>query len=63
MNRIGVSSSGEQVIIEAQQRIINTDPHRKEMLTSADLGPTRMRLVIDELIKAESGPPIAVATQ
>ncbi len=42
---------------------MNTDPHRKEMLTSADLGPTRMRVVIDELIKAESGPPSAVATR
>ena len=45
----------DKVMIEAQQRVINLDPGRKEVLTSADVGPTQMRAVIRQLIKAETG--------
>jgi vanillate O-demethylase monooxygenase subunit len=45
----------DKTIIEAQQRIINADPHRRELLLSADLGPTRMRRVIEDLVNEESG--------
>ncbi len=43
----------DRAMIEGQQRIIDFDPDRKERLTSADLGPTQMRRVIDELLAAE----------
>jgi vanillate O-demethylase monooxygenase subunit len=46
-------------IIEAQQRVVDLDPSRRELLTSADAGPTRMRRVLDDLIKAESEQPVA----
>ncbi len=45
----------DHVMIEAQQRIINTDPGRREVLTSADVGPTQMRSVLQRLIAAETG--------
>jgi vanillate O-demethylase monooxygenase subunit len=40
-------------MIEAQQQIIDLDPTRGELLTSADAGPVRMRRVIEELSNAE----------
>ena len=45
--------SEDKEIIEAQQRVIDLDPGRKEVLTSADVGPTQMRSVIARLIEAE----------
>jgi vanillate O-demethylase monooxygenase subunit len=52
-------------IIEAQQRVIDLDPGRRELLTSADAGPTRMRRVLDDLMKAETDgmPDTARSTQ
>ena len=43
----------DKAVIEGQQRIINFDPGRQEMLTSADAGPVKMRRVIEELLNAE----------
>jgi len=43
----------DRAIIESQQRIINFDPERREQLTNADLGPAKMRRVIEDLIRAE----------
>jgi vanillate O-demethylase monooxygenase subunit len=51
----------DKAIIEAQQRIIDFDPDRKEMLTSADVGPTQMRAVLQRLIKAEASADAASA--
>jgi vanillate O-demethylase monooxygenase subunit len=51
----GMAFAEDKAIIEGQQRIINADPHRRELLTSADLGPTRMRKVIEDLVKDEGG--------
>jgi vanillate O-demethylase monooxygenase subunit len=45
----------DKQMIEAQQRVIDTAPARKEVLTSADLGPMQMRAVIERLIEAERG--------
>lgn len=50
----------DKTMIEAQQRIIDFDPERKELLTSADLGPVQMRRVIAEMTQAER-PPAALA--
>ena len=47
--------SEDKSIIEAQQRMIDLDPGRKEVLTSADVGPTQFRSVIQRLVAAESG--------
>jgi phenylpropionate dioxygenase-like ring-hydroxylating dioxygenase large terminal subunit len=47
----------DKLMIEAQQRTIDKDPHRRELLTSADIGPVKMRRVIDELIKQEREEP------
>jgi len=44
----------DRIMIEAQQRILNTTPPRKDILTSADVGPMQMRSVIDRLIKVEA---------
>ncbi len=52
-----VAFAEDKTVIEAQQRIINFDPHRQELLTSADLGPVQMRRVIEELLNAEREPP------
>ena len=55
----------DRAMIEGQQRIIDFDPNRRERLTSADLGPTQMRRVIDELLEAEREPvaePLARVT-
>ena len=52
----------DRVVIEGQQRIIDFDPNRKELLISGDLGPTQMRRVIEGLIEAErQSAPLAVA--
>ena len=40
-------------MIEAQQQMIDRDPMRPEVLTSADAGPARMRRVIEELCNVE----------
>ena len=53
----------DRVMIEAQQRILNTTPPRKDVLTSADVGPTQMRGVIERLIRAETTGPEAVAAE
>ena len=46
----------DKEIIEAQQKVINLDPGRKEVLTSADVGPTQMRSVLERLMRAETAP-------
>ena len=51
----------DKEMIEAQQRVIDLDPGRKEVLTSADVGPTQMRSVIERLIKAETAGAAASA--
>jgi len=43
----------DKQMIEAQQRIIDRDPGRKEMLIAADVGPAQMRTVIERLVAAE----------
>jgi phenylpropionate dioxygenase-like ring-hydroxylating dioxygenase large terminal subunit len=48
-----VAFAEDKAVIEGQQRIIDFDPGRKELLTSADAGPVMMRRVIEELVKAE----------
>lgn len=64
MYQVATVAFGEDKdIIEAQQRIINLDPDRKELLNSADLGPTQMRQVIADLIKAEVPQQTAVGTR
>ena len=45
--------SEDKRMIEAQQRTIDKDPNRRELLTSADAGPVLMRKVIDRLIRQE----------
>jgi len=40
-------------MIEAQQEMIDHDPARPEVLTTADAGPMRMRRAIEELCNAE----------
>jgi vanillate O-demethylase monooxygenase subunit len=49
-----VAFTEDKLIIEAQQKVINTTPEVKEVLTSADVGPMQMRSVISKLIKNES---------
>ena len=49
-----VAFNEDKVMIEAQQRVIDLDPGRKEVLTSADVGPTQMRSVMQQLIKRET---------
>jgi vanillate O-demethylase monooxygenase subunit len=44
----------DKQMIEAQQRVIDLDPGRKEMLIAADIGPAQMRSVIERLIAAET---------
>jgi phenylpropionate dioxygenase-like ring-hydroxylating dioxygenase large terminal subunit len=44
----------DKEMIEAQQRIINFDPGRKELLFGSDAGPVKMRSVIQHLVKAET---------
>jgi vanillate O-demethylase monooxygenase subunit len=57
MFKVALLAFGEdKVMIEAQQRTIDKDPHRKELLTSADTGPVKMRRIIDNLIKREREP-------
>ena len=43
----------DKAMIEAQQRIINADPARKELLFGHDNGPVQMRRVIEGLAAAE----------
>ncbi len=49
-----VAFAEDKQIIEAQQRVIDTTPAVKEVLTSADVGPMQMRSVINQLIKTEA---------
>ncbi len=44
----------DKEMIEGQQRIINADPARKELLFGHDSGPVQMRRVIEELAGAEA---------
>ena len=44
----------DKAMIEGQQRIINADPSRKELLFTHDSGPVQMRRVIDDLARAEA---------
>jgi phenylpropionate dioxygenase-like ring-hydroxylating dioxygenase large terminal subunit len=53
----------DRIMIEAQQRILNSTPPRKDVLTSADAGPMQMRGVIERLIRAETAAPEAVAAE
>jgi phenylpropionate dioxygenase-like ring-hydroxylating dioxygenase large terminal subunit len=54
MFQVALEAFGEDKrMIEAQQRNIDKDPNRRELLTSADAGPVLMRKVIDRLIKQE----------
>jgi phenylpropionate dioxygenase-like ring-hydroxylating dioxygenase large terminal subunit len=43
----------DKAMIEAQQKSIDVDPDRPEVLTSADAGPMRMRRIIEDLCNAE----------
>ncbi len=64
MYEVALIAFGEDKdIIEAQQRVIDMDPQRKPLLSSADLGPTQMRRVIEDLLKAESAAPGAVGSR
>ena len=51
----------DKEMIEAQQRVIDHDRGRKEVLTSADVGPMQMRGVLERLIKAETSTGAASA--
>jgi phenylpropionate dioxygenase-like ring-hydroxylating dioxygenase large terminal subunit len=51
----------DKEMIEAQQRVIDREPERKEMLIPADIGPAQMRGVIARLIAAERTPLTALA--
>jgi vanillate O-demethylase monooxygenase subunit len=53
----------DKIIIEAQQRVMDSTPEAKEVLTSADVGPTQMRAVINRLIAAESAGPEKAAAK
>ena len=54
MQQVALMAFGEdKTIIEAQQRVIDSGPPHKEVLTSADAGPMQMRSVIERLAKAE----------
>ena len=44
----------DKVMIEAQQRVIDLDPMRKEVLTSADVGPMQMRAILQQLALTEA---------
>jgi vanillate O-demethylase monooxygenase subunit len=44
----------DRIMIEAQQRTLDTTPPRKDILTSADVGPMQMRSVLERLIRAEN---------
>jgi vanillate O-demethylase monooxygenase subunit len=52
----------DKTIIEAQQRTLNLDPQRQEVLTSSDAGPMRFRRVLNDLIAAERGSPSATVS-
>lgn len=54
-----VGFAEDRAIIEAQQRVIKRDPHRKMLGISADAGLVQMRRVFDELIKEETQPVAA----
>ena len=49
----GVAFAEDKAIIEAQQKVIDLDPDRREVLTSADVGPTQFRAVLQRLAKAD----------
>jgi len=48
-----VAFAEDKAMIEGQQRIINADPTRKELLFGHDSGPVQMRRVIKDLAAAE----------
>jgi phenylpropionate dioxygenase-like ring-hydroxylating dioxygenase large terminal subunit len=49
-----VAFAEDRAIIEKQQKNINLDASRRELLTTADRGPVMMRRVIEDLINAEA---------
>jgi vanillate O-demethylase monooxygenase subunit len=49
----------DRIMIEAQQRTLDTTPPRKDVLTSADVGPMQMRSVLERLIRAEQAGAVA----
>ena len=51
----------DKMIIEAQQRVIETSPPQKEVLTSADLGPMQMRAALQRLMREEGSATEAAA--
>jgi len=53
MGAARIAFGEDKKMIEAQQEVIDADPMRAEVLTSADAGPMRMRRVIEELCNAE----------
>jgi vanillate O-demethylase monooxygenase subunit len=48
----------DKVMIESQQQVINRNPPTQQVLTSADAGPVRMRMVIEQMIRAENAAPV-----
>lgn len=48
-------------MIEAQQKCIDLEPNRAEVLTSSDAGPMRMRRIIEELCNADRKAPPPVS--
>jgi len=59
MKIAGLAFAEDKDMIEAQQRVIDRDPGRREMLTSADVGPAQMRAVIERLCASErAGGPV-----
>jgi len=53
----------DKAMIEAQQHVISMDPNRREVLTSADAGPMRMRRVLDDLMSADNEKSSVTASQ
>ncbi len=64
MLQVALMAFGEDKdIIEAQQKVVDLDPDRKEVLTSADVGPMQMRSVIRRLAAADSPSEPAAAAE
>jgi phenylpropionate dioxygenase-like ring-hydroxylating dioxygenase large terminal subunit len=53
----GMAFTEDKEMIEAQQKVIDREPHRRELLIGADLGPAQMRAVIDRLAAREKQVP------
>ena len=61
MQVAAIAFAEDKTMIEAQQKIIDLDPDRRETLTSADVGPSRMRSVIRRLAEQDSERAVAEA--